>query len=511
MARFLVVADLDSIQDYVFGTTRLPTIRGASAVVEAFGEAVRRAAGKALPGCRCIRHQGGQAVLVYKGENPGAVEGWLQRKARQISAGALTATTGCSLYRSDDQFKAALSEAFAQVQGRKQANTRHGLTAASPLGGGYVRHCDLCRLFPATPGPNDQVVWQPGGDKTENRHLCAACWQRLERRRKGGLEGRIADQLVVLECLEADELVAFPDELMSLWPDNSEGRYLAMVAADGDGIGRLLADIPDATLYEQFSQRFSELVVKSIASAACAAKIFDERSLTKSGGIIPLMPIVAGGDDFSVLLRPKKALKFACELAAAFADLSEHDPVVQNVLAACLPGASRLTLSVGLVITKPHFPFSLMRRLAEQLRSNAKRGREPNGRGTIDFALISSAGADTLAELRRHYSGEHATQPYRLTQRPYSVDNLEHLLALKEKLTPVPRSQRKLLYTALWQGPGAAAAAYEQVFRRGDNSVKDILEEHFGVGTARKIPAPFAVIAGKWQTPLLDALELIDL
>ena len=113
--------------------------------------------------------------------------------------------------------------------------------------------------------------------------------------------------------------------------------------------------------------------------------------------------------DFSVLLQPQKALNFAYELAAAFADLSEHDGVVREVLAVCLPGASRLTLSVGLVVAKPHFPFSLLRRLAEQLRSSAKRNRQPDARGTVDFALISSAGADTLDQLRRHYSGEHAT------------------------------------------------------------------------------------------------------
>ena len=111
MTDYLFSADLDQIQAYIFGTDRMCTIRGASALIAKFGEDVYKKAKRELGAdCRCLRYHGGQ--LVFLTDEPEKLALVVRQEAQKIGGGALGATIAWDEYPGDSQFSSSLFKVF---------------------------------------------------------------------------------------------------------------------------------------------------------------------------------------------------------------------------------------------------------------------------------------------------------------------------------------------------------------------------------------------------------------
>jgi hypothetical protein len=265
-----------------------------------------------------------------------------------------------------------------------------------------------------------------------------------------------------------------------LWPKNQEGRLMAMISADGNSIGQLLEDIDDPDLYAGFSKELWKIFAASLAYAIQKIPLVDRRE-----GFLRLMPIVAGGDDITLLLPAEHAPNLAVEWATNFADQTKAECTIQDVIRVFKHVQSEqsaqhfrgnepwpLTLSIGLAIAKPHFPLSAYHRLAQELNKSSKRAlfqkSEAEEQGAIDFAVITTATIEALKDLRVRYQYGDESPPYR-TARPYTVRQYKTVLALAKQLAQpdgLPRSQRKFLYNRIWYGREAAEEAFQFLYRR---------------------------------------------
>ncbi|HYN78848.1 MAG TPA: hypothetical protein VES73_13790, partial [Lamprocystis sp. (in: g-proteobacteria)] len=111
------------------------------------------------------------------------------------------------------------------------------------------------------------------------------------------------------------------------FPFLGEDRALALVHADGNGLGQLLIKLNQAMganhgNYVEIFRAFSEAVSTATESAAQAAtrKVLAGNQLE---GVYPARPIVLGGDDLTMLVRADLALPFTRTFLAAFAAESE--------------------------------------------------------------------------------------------------------------------------------------------------------------------------------------------
>mgnify|MGYP000953034944 FL=1 len=134
-------------------------------------------------------------------------------------------------------------------------------------------------------------------------------------------------------------------------------------------------------------------------------------------GVIPVVPILLGGDDLTVLTEGRYALPFMASYLTAYEKLTSQDTILRHLS----PRARRdgvptpMTAAAGAAVVPRPFPFHLAYTLAERLVAEAKKvGKaERQECSTLTYhALFDSTVADA-GELLKGYEAFTA-RPYRL-------------------------------------------------------------------------------------------------
>lgn len=229
---------------------------------------------------------------------------------------------------------------------------------------------------------------------------------------------------------------------------------------------------------------------------------FDLRRSEGQQIFVPLRPVLLGGDDLTFLCDGRIAL----DLAQTALDCFTGD----------LPSLGSISACAGVAVVAAHSPFDRAYDLAEALCGNAKaRRRERGDAGNwIDWHVGDPRPGEGIAGMRkRAYSQPIGQVALELTCRPYRVGS-----DLDETET-----WRWLAGTVLGTGPAGFRGAWAQ----HRNKVKELLslvrEGPDGVGRARGgwtaadgLRWPAAIdetngFLGAVRTPLLDAIELLDI
>ena len=145
--------------------------------------------------------------------------------------------------------------------------------------------------------------------------------------------------------------------------------WIAIIHADGNGLGQVVQQVgKDKEKFSEFSKKLDQ--------ATCAAaqeaflKVVDSDDVNR---VIPLRPVVLGGDDLTVIIRADLAVLYAREFMCAFeqhtrellGDLLKEYKVFQ--------GEDHLSACAGIAFIKSSFPFHYGYHLAEALCDRAKK------------------------------------------------------------------------------------------------------------------------------------------
>ncbi|WP_424187677.1 Cas10/Cmr2 second palm domain-containing protein [Actinokineospora sp. G85] len=253
-------------------------------------------------------------------------------------------------------------------------------------------------------GPAAQVLDDQTGDVP--RPLSAISFAKRAVNWKGRREIRTK-----LDGRLARELEEDPEQLLVAAGQLEESLqgdvgWLGVVHADGNRIGDLFTHNADTT--PEVSEALSNCTFQALAEATRHLRAIVERPL-------PLVPLIAGGDDLTVLVDGRHALGFAAAYLRAFSQLSAEDPVLAE--AARRAGRTGLTASAGVAVVKPHFPFSLAYDLCEQACKSAKGLAAAAGVPALDWHVHYDSTARTLTDARSALSGDGFT----CLRRPYAV------------------------------------------------------------------------------------------
>jgi hypothetical protein len=231
---------------------------------------------------------------------------------------------------------------------------------------------------------------------------------------------------------------------------------VAVVHSDGNGLGDIFMNFArytgcmsagDNRVYADKLRKFSLDLDYCTEKAFVAAM----RKVDRAGGgnSLPLVPVVLGGDDMTVVCDGRIALQFARDFLVAFEEESgrataQGDEATETVLsevARAAYGVSRLSACAGIAIVKAHFPFSAAYDLSEDLLLSAKQVKKRvttkiNGDGggglavpwpssALDFHILydSSAGDLDRIRARLHVDGGNT----RLYGRPLVVTARQQL------------------------------------------------------------------------------------
>ena len=500
MAYTLLTVECGGIQSYVFGSNRLLENVGASYLV---AQATEAWIFDALKAAR-LRHnvtnpraddpfaQGHlfddgnawQAEVIYFGGGNCTILFRDQDDAKkvtyQLSRRALRDAPNLRLeiHRRQWNSDEPLGKAVCKLrEGMKAAISRQAQSAPL-LGLGVTAVC--------------QETGLPAVDFEDERYLSAEVLAKRE-------AADDAQEQLTKALLKDNNGYAFPRELDKLGRSRGERSYIAVVHADGNGMGERIREIGEERDNRKYIERmraFSQATKRiSLAAMQAVVKLLIEKTVegTHIEGVgsvadlefalddqnkllLPIRPIIFGGDDTTFVCDGRIGIALAVEYLRAFEEAarSESDNLKTRADMAVVAELLNLTACAGVAIVKSHYPFARAYALSEELCSEAKKFRrtaEVQG-SALDWYFSTSGLYGELEVMRKR---EYYVQDGSLTLRPVALHDKDQSRVGVQRWSVIElltsefqrgewsekRNKAKLLRDALRQGPEATKRAIE--------------------------------------------------
>jgi hypothetical protein len=343
-----------------------------------------------------------------------------------------------------------------------------------------------------------------------------------------------------------------------LGTQDSENNWLAVIHADGNGIGQIFLNFADylSPQYQNLTDAFSHLRAFSIALDRCTENAFRAALLQtfaheqEPRQVLPIVPLILGGDDLTILCDGRKALNFTACFLTAFESETNRSEEIKTI------ASKALSACAGIAIVKPHFPFSVAYELAEDLIKSAKtvkqriqrpadtnKASEPYPASALDFHILYDSSNVNLEHIRQKLAVTDADGTALLTGKPYVVSPKTTPASIRESdkvwleqhrwydfcqkvaqaqkiqkdsqkgsEETLPSSQAYSLRQTLFSGMGPANAQLKMLVDRYQEKVPSDLIENPGEQPG-ELPSLFRKSAGDpalFITSYLDALESVN-
>lgn len=318
--------------------------------------------------------------------------------------------------------------------------------------------------------------------------------------------------------------------------------WLAIVHADGNGLGQIFLNF-EAYIGNDKSNRnyINQYRAFSLALDECTEAAFRLALdvLPKDKDTLPIVPLIVGGDDLTVVCHGEYALEFTRIFLQEFEKQTKVKPEISEIAKEVF-GVGKLSACAGIAVVKPHFPFSVAYELAEKLIKSAKnvkrkitkKGDEstPFPCSAIDFHILYDTSGVDLSAIRQKLKPDDKTLLY---NRPYIVtipqenninssDSSQEDIGMKwikpkhwqvleewvDLLKKLPSSQTHAMRTALFLGRDAAEAQCKLIENRYE-SLKEFLETTT-LFHEQKIKHDQDPVQSYQVTPFLDALDVMN-
>ena len=288
----------------------------------------------------------------------------------------------------------------------------------------------------------------------------------------------------------------------------SEGQsYIAVVHADGNGIGELLTRVgtnaSNDTEFLHYMRAFSASVSRLSQSALRETLQYFQDLLPSLKGlhhpkdVFPLRPIVYGGDDLTFVCDGRVGLHLTAYYLQRFEEKTIRFCDTDKSVDAC----------AGVAIVPTKFPFASAYGFSEELCGEAKRYRREANEGAdekvgtwLDFQIVQEGVMSSLTTLRK--AQYRSLDGQTLHQRPYELpQNWDAFVSILKEFqsSTWPRSRAKGLLHALTRGPATTKRFIDAAEWRGINLPDSEVTDGWTGGDP---PAR--------TTPYFDPLEALD-
>jgi len=271
--------------------------------------------------------------------------------------------------------------------------------------------------------------------------------------------------------------------------EDGEAGYVAIIHADGNGLGEILAGLKEAMPTDARSYAAKWLAFSTALEKATEAALYEAMAPWRKGAkhtekgavIMPARPLILGGDDVTLIVRAELALDFAEDFLTKFerASAKEFDDI-RDQFGDLLP--EMLTACAGIALVKPKQSFHQAYELCESLCTAAKvaskqerlRKQKDLIPASLAFHRVTTSSIDTWEtildkELTAHDGVCLTMQPYAL-EPGTGMPVLRDLKCLHGALKETSRGATRELARLLRSGGGQAMQA---LHRWQENMQKD--------------------------------------
>jgi len=233
-------------------------------------------------------------------------------------------------------------------------------------------------------------------------------------------------------------------------PDTIALSKVAVIHIDGNGIGAIMRNlkaavgcVPSKDFEDQLGctprepdalRRFVltvSLRLDAVVTDAFATAWYDIAQWARQDRcaeqidftVVPVVPVILGGDDVTVIASGDYALPFAASFLLHFEKKTAADPLLKYLHAVSkicdeegIFGPAPMTAAAGVAIVRRNFPFHIAYELAEKLVSRAKGVGKNQGCSTLDFHVLFDT---TVVEPDDQLGGyrKFTKRPFRLVKR----------------------------------------------------------------------------------------------
>ena len=286
----------------------------------------------------------------------------------------------------------------------------------------------------------------------------------------------------------------YPYDISDILTEGDETGWLAVIHADGNGLGRILQSLstaPAESTEEQpmqkqkdFSKTLDQCTLNAVKKATGDIGFLDG---IPGKGAYPFRPVVAGGDDLTIIIRADLAFDFTLSYLNAFNEKTrEHNGIF---------GEDGLTACAGIAYMKASYPFHYAVQLAEELCGYAKKGLERTA--GLAFHKIQDSFVDSYEDITKRELSPQIDLSF--VYGPYSIEKAEILRKQVETIQKPysPKSGIRKWLGLLYHDFEEANLWLERV--------KEITTENF----SRDLNLDIAITEGK--THLYDVMSLASL
>lgn len=507
--QYMLILDTDRIQDYIFATTKLKEIRGASALLddlnlEEMPKILSKSSGKT------ISIGGGSARILFQENDKDKAANLLNEieSLYSMHTGNGATITGIVVEgEATESDRTLMERAEIALRLRKQNRS----VCAQPLTNPHFKICDSSGSAPAVKKAGDVVP-------ADDRLLSLATYKKLDYSTAArGYFGWFAEY--AREHLPTNNLVQkyfaapekyVPESLAEIGELSTPSGYIGLIYADGNRMGWRLQEHFDS--FEQIAE-FSEKI-KAATSKALFEALY--KILQTDQPLFPFEILLVGGDDILLVVPAQHALDVALDFAKHFKGETGYNTKTNE--------ATQVSLGVGIVIAHATHPIRHLISLAEELAGSAKvksqeafaNSGQKEEKNYFNFLVNKGASIRSYddifdKELQYRDSARAAEATIKLHRRPYDDDGLKKvqdtIIELKAKNTP--RTKLMQLYRALYSGWGQGTLDSLLIASRLPKDTRDFLLQKFA-GSGQAFPWHYKAEANEYETPLLDWIELYD-
>jgi hypothetical protein len=442
----LVAWDTDRIKSYVFATSKLREIRGASAILDDLNlNEIPQIVGKD----RMVYAGGGTAMAIVDDEAEAdlLIQKVSQLYRRRTKSAEITGAH-IDISNSNIPFGQYARRLNYLLRVRKDEKVRQRSWRTSPV----LKICVSCGQYPA-----EQLVARP-----DEAFICDSCYEKrnVSRRIRDGRAGSILKPLLQhaqdnRQWSKVSIKENAPEDFNDIGDVASPEGYIGFIYCDGNRIGELLSNLKKDTQYRDVSKGIYH-TLREVLFDALRQHFPDLRRKPNwpesKPSVLPFEIIFLGGDDLVLVVAADKAMEIALYLCSEFGALSEK--ILKD--AGLTDYRKQLSLSVAVVLAHASLPIYHLQAVADDLLKSAKvkslavLEKHKDEVGYIDFHVVT-ASASELPSLMRKTDWLRDDKTRILTERPYTADKLETLIERIRDLqaTSFPTSKLQMLYEAI--------------------------------------------------------------
>ncbi len=471
----LVAFDTDHIKGYVFSTSRLKEIRGASSRLDYLNryETVQEAKSQ---GATCIYAHGGSALFLIDAQKAEALGRAVQKLYRERTGGGAAITYAIQplldLDAQDTQDvekikKVKMPDTLELLRWRLRSEknspgiqnrpeTEHDAQAEESGSGRLIlpSHpffalCSSCGTFYA-----EEMLPDPDDPANAQDLYCRSCYEKrfedrtvkddIRKMLRSAGEQHFSDKTLwerILRVLSEQgyDFSARPDRPndFNVFRTFTQGKdYLGLIYADANGMGKKLEKLTTLQQVGDFAHEVDEAVFQAMGHAIA-------EHLPVQGNLFPFDILLVGGDDIVMVVPATKALQVAHTLADQFQKLTEKAMQKCNLE----KFINECTLSVGVVLAPVKYPFYLQQTLAEDVLKAAKKAGsphmekpgdqnkqdKPDEQTRINFVVLTGSTSLDYQKMyqelhRKPLPGAIHKDEFYATLRPYTLSQMTGLL-----------------------------------------------------------------------------------